>query len=53
MKEAKEAVQEALRSYDNLLGMLTPEQKNDVVGSIGLKIEELKAQQTMIEEMMT
>ncbi|KAI8354927.1 hypothetical protein B0O80DRAFT_372997, partial [Mortierella sp. GBAus27b] len=41
---AREAVQECLNTYDNLLKDLNNEQKLDVQRKIGLKIMELKSQ---------
>ena len=52
MQEAQEAVEDTLRCYDNLLSMLSPGQKASVVSSIGLRMQELKAHQQMIEESM-
>ena len=43
-------MEEALREYEDLLGALSAEQRQSVVGAIGLKMEELKAQLTAIRE---
>lgn len=45
VEEAQKAVTETLDFYDNLLKKLSTDQKKDVLRTIGLKIEELKAQQ--------
>ena len=50
LQEAQTAVEEALREYEDLLGALSAEQRQSVVGAIGLKVEELKAQLAAIKE---
>lgn len=50
LKEAQEAVTEALELYEELLESLSLEQREGVIRTIGLKMEELRAQQTMIED---
>lgn len=50
MQDAKTAVKDALSRYEDLLSMLSTEQKRNVVASIGLKMEELKAQLIAITE---
>lgn len=50
MQDAKTAVKDALSQYEDLLSMLSAEQKRNVVASIGLKMEELKAQLIAITE---
>ncbi|XP_035694925.1 uncharacterized protein LOC118428813 [Branchiostoma floridae] len=51
LEDATTAVKETLALYNQLLEQLTEEQRNDVVRAIGLKMEELKAQESMIQEM--
>ncbi|XP_033108059.1 uncharacterized protein LOC117109756 [Anneissia japonica] len=48
LNDASEAVNETLRTYSTLLDILTEQQKQNVVRSIGLKMEELKAHQSLI-----
>lgn len=43
-------MKDALSQYEDLLNMLSTEQKQNVVASIGLKMEELKAQLIAITE---
>lgn len=50
MQDAQAAVKEALGSYEDLLSTLNVEQRQNVVASIGLKMEELKAQLIAITE---
>ncbi|OWF47820.1 uncharacterized protein LOC110453892 [Mizuhopecten yessoensis] len=50
MSEAQEAVQDTLDEYKSLLSKLNETQKQNVVRTIGLRMEELKAQQTALEE---
>ncbi len=50
MKEAEEAVTDALEAYEQLLESLSQDQRNGVMRTIGLKMEELRAQQRMIED---
>ena len=50
MKDAEDTTEETLKMYQDLLGQLTDEQKQDVMRTIGLKMEELKAQLDMIKE---
>lgn len=52
LQEAKSAVEETLQLYDALLSVLSEEQKQTVISSIGLKMEELKAQLIAIKEHM-
>ncbi|KAI8501274.1 hypothetical protein Bbelb_213690 [Branchiostoma belcheri] len=51
LEDATTAVKETLALYNQLLEQLTEEQRNDVVRAIGLKMEELKAQESMLQEM--
>ncbi|XP_072043302.1 uncharacterized protein [Amphiura filiformis] len=50
MKDAEDAIQETLNMYQDLIGRLNEEQKQNVTRTIGLKMEELKAQLDMIKE---
>lgn len=50
LEEAKESVQETLGRYQNLLHKLNEEQERNVRRTIGLKMEELRAQEAMIIE---
>ncbi|XP_033734964.1 uncharacterized protein LOC117323692 [Pecten maximus] len=50
MSEAQEAVQDTLEEYRSLLSKLDETQKQNVVRTIGLRMEELKAQQAALEE---
>lgn len=50
MKEAQQAVEETLTEYKLLLEKLSDKQRQDVVSSLGLRMEELKAQQAAMEE---
>lgn len=50
MQEAAEAVSQTIQMYEKLLNELDENQKKDVVRTIGLKMAELKAQQSAMEE---
>lgn len=50
MQEAKSAVEETLHLYGDLLSGLSEEQRQTVISSIGLKMEELKAQLATVKE---
>lgn len=50
MQEAQTAVQETLNEYQKLLGNLSETQRKDVIAALGLRMEELKAQQAAIED---
>ncbi|XP_060067176.1 uncharacterized protein LOC132547437 isoform X2 [Ylistrum balloti] len=50
MSEAQEAVKDTLEEYNSLLSKLNDTQKQNVVRTIGLRMEELKAQQSALEE---
>ena len=52
MQDARRAVKEAIEQYNDLLSMLSETQRQSVVGAIGLKMEELKAQLVAITEEM-
>ncbi|CAI8007757.1 hypothetical protein GBAR_LOCUS5360 [Geodia barretti] len=52
MQDARIAVEEAVGQYNNLLSMLSETQSRSVVATIGLKMEELKAQLAAITEEM-
>ena len=52
MQDAGIAVEEAVGQYNNLLSMLSETQSRSVVATIGLKMEELKAQLAAITEEM-
>ena len=50
IKEAKPAVEETLQLYSDLLGELSEDQRQTVVSTIGLRMEELKAQLAALKE---
>ena len=50
MQEARSAVEETLHLYGGLLSVLSEEQRRTVISSIGLKMEELKAQLVTVKE---
>ena len=50
MKEAEDAVKDTLQEYESLLQRLSDKQREDVVRTIGLRMEELKAQVDAIHE---
>ena len=50
LKDAKESVQETLSQYEDLMTKLSEEQERNVRRTIGLKMEELRAQEAMIDE---
>ncbi|KAK7112060.1 hypothetical protein V1264_011572 [Littorina saxatilis] len=52
MQEAQEAVSETLTTYEALLADLDEDQRNDVVRSIGLRMEELRAQEQAIKDLL-
>ncbi|XP_011661834.1 uncharacterized protein LOC105437211 [Strongylocentrotus purpuratus] len=50
LKDAKEAVQETLSQFEDLMAKLSEEQERNVRRTIGLKMEELRAQEMMIDD---
>jgi hypothetical protein len=52
IQDARTAVEEAIGQYNDLLSMLSETQRQSVVVTIGLKMEELKAQLVAITEEM-
>jgi len=50
MLEAQAAVKDTLAEYKELLSKLSDKQREDVVRTIGLRMEELKAQEQALEE---
>ncbi|GFS14247.1 late embryogenesis abundant protein [Elysia marginata] len=50
MTEAQEAVKSTLDQYQKLLDQLSEDQRQDVLRTIGLRMEELKAQEQALEE---
>ena len=50
MKEAQEAVDDTLREYRQFIEKLSDKQRQNVVASLGLRMEELKAQKMAMEE---
>ena len=50
MKDAQDAVSSTLQEYKDLLMKLSDQQKNEVISTIGLRMEELKAQEKAINE---
>lgn len=50
LKDAKEAVQETLSHFEDLMAKLSEEQERNVRRTIGLKMEELRAQEMMIDD---
>ena len=50
MQDAQTAVEDTLQEYKKLLESLTDAQRRDVTATLGLRMEELKAQQAAIEE---
>ena len=50
LEDADGAVEETLKEYKSLLARLSEEQKQTVMRTIGLRMEELSAQQIMIRE---
>lgn len=52
MSDAQEAVTGTLTAYDALLKELEQDQRDDVVRTIGLRMEELKAQEQAIKELL-
>ena len=50
MEEAQEAVEETLNEYKQFLEKLSDKQRQSVVASLGLRMEELKAQKLAMEE---
>lgn len=50
MSDAENAIEEVLSDYENLMQQMNEEQKKSVVRTIGLKIEELKAQIQMLKD---
>ena len=52
MQDAQNAVSETLKEYSELLSNLSELQKEEVVRTIGLRMEELKAQEQAIKELL-
>ena len=50
IKEAKSAVEETLQLYNDLLSTLSEDQRQTVISTIGLRMEELKAQLVALKE---
>ena len=50
LEDAQEAVTETLTEYKQLLDKLSDQQRQEVISTLGLRMEELKAQQRAIEE---
>ncbi|XP_034251253.1 uncharacterized protein LOC117651371 [Thrips palmi] len=50
MTDAENAIQEVLSDYDALMKEMNEDQKRSVVRTIGLKMEELKAQVQMLKD---
>ena len=50
MAEAQEAVQATLDQYQKLLDQLSENQRQDVLRTIGLRMEELKAQEQALKD---
>ncbi|XP_046404009.1 embryogenesis-like protein [Ischnura elegans] len=50
MTDAEALIEDVLKDYQHFLGLLSDEQSKIVVRSIGLKMEELKAQLQMLKE---
>ena len=50
MKEAQQAVEDTLTEYKNILEKLSDKQRQDVISTLGLRMEELKAQKMVMEE---
>jgi len=50
MQDAQTAVKDTLAEYAQLLSQLSDKQKEEVVRTIGLKMEELKAQEMALNE---
>ena len=50
MKEAQQAVEDTLTEYKNILEKLSDKQRQDVISTLGLRMEELKAQKMAMEE---
>ena len=48
MKEAAEAVDETLKNYNDFLAQLDDKQRQVVLRTIGLKMEELRAHKDML-----
>ncbi|XP_037793166.1 uncharacterized protein LOC119588595 [Penaeus monodon] len=51
MEDTTAQVQETLQDYHSLLERLTEKQKKQVIQSIGLKMEELKAQMSLLQDL--
>ena len=52
MLDAQEAVSTTLSNYEAVLADLEEDQKTEVVRSIGLRMEELKAQEQAIKDLL-
>ncbi|KAK7481035.1 hypothetical protein BaRGS_00027754 [Batillaria attramentaria] len=52
MSDAQEAVSNTLAAYEALLSELEKDQKDDVVRTIGLRMEELRAQEQAIKDLL-
>lgn len=51
LKEAQEAVSQTLNEYKTLLANVNNDQKQNIVQTIGLRMEELKAQLQNVQEL--
>ncbi|KAK3860480.1 hypothetical protein Pcinc_033471 [Petrolisthes cinctipes] len=51
MEDTQAQVKDTLEDYTSLLGQLNKQQKKNVIQSVGLKMEELKAQISLLEEL--
>lgn len=52
MTEAQEAVSTAIATYEAFLADLDEDQRKDVIRTIGLRMEELKAQEQAIKDLL-
>lgn len=52
IEDAQQAIKDTLEQYSNLVQKLTSEQRQKVSATLGLRMEELKAQQAALEEML-
>ncbi|KAG0710378.1 hypothetical protein GWK47_022949 [Chionoecetes opilio] len=51
MEDAQTQVADTLKCYNTLLGKLNEEQRKNVIRSVGLRMEELKSQMSLLEEL--
>ncbi|KAK8402417.1 hypothetical protein O3P69_000670 [Scylla paramamosain] len=51
MEDVQAQVADTLQSYSSLLAKLNEEQRRSVIQSVGLKMEELKSQMSLLEEL--